>query len=122
LLTVTRSSIVTGVNVVTVVLVVAVLVVLVVVGLVVRGARRQGVESELSLRTHDELSEQHLAAELGDQVYTGVDVDGRLSGDAIPEPGPPPVHGAQWDEHAGRWIHWDPGADRWVPLPPTDGA
>jgi len=87
---------------------------------VTRGASGQGTESTLVLRTHDELSEQHLAHELGDTVYTGIDVDGRLAGDTVPEPpGTPPVEGAQWDEQAGRWIHWDPAAGVWQPVEPA---
>jgi hypothetical protein len=97
-----------------------VVVIALVIGLAVRSAGTQGIESELVLRTHDELSEQALAEELGDQIHTGVDVDGRLSGPIVPEPaGPPPVHGAQWDEHAGRWIHWDPATETWIPVPPA---
>jgi hypothetical protein len=33
----------------------------------------------------------------------------------IPEPaGPPPVHGAQWDEVHGRWEVWDEAVEQWV--------
>lgn len=28
--------------------------------------------------------------------------------------GPPPVHGAQWDEVHGRWEVWDEADERWV--------
>jgi hypothetical protein len=101
-----------------VVILVIVLVVMMAAALAFRAAGNQGVESEMVLHTHDELSQRHLDDELGDLAITGVDVDGRLADTIVPEPdGAPPVPGAQWDEQAGRWIHWDEATDSWIPVP-----
>lgn len=87
------------------------------IAVIVLLARRQGPESTLMVRTDDEIQERRVDEELSDSVNTGVDVDGHLSGPAIPEPaGPPPVEGAQWDEVHGRWVHWDPATNAWVPV------
>lgn len=42
----------------------------------------------------------------------------------LPEPaGPPPVHGAQWDEVHGRWEVWDAAVEQWVVVgDPGDGT
>jgi hypothetical protein len=102
-----------------VVIVVIVLAVMVGVAVLFRSGASQGVESEMVLHTHDELSQRHLADELGDVTNSGVELDGRPGGETFPEPdGPPPVHGAQWDEYAGQWIHWDKASDSWIPVPP----
>lgn len=34
--------------------------------------------------------------------------------DAKAAPGPPPEHGAQWDEVHGRWEKWDDASQQWV--------
>jgi hypothetical protein len=37
--------------------------------------------------------------------------------------GPPPVHGAQWDEVHGRWEAWDAETEQWVVVgDPGDGV
>jgi hypothetical protein len=101
-----------------IVVVVIALVVMVATALIFRVAGGQGVESELVLHTHDELSQRHHDDAVGDLANTGIDVDGRLADTTVPEPaGPPPVPGAQWDEQAGRWIHWDAASNSWIPVP-----
>lgn len=103
---------------VVVLVVVLILIVAGVLVMVVRGAQGQGVESEMVLRTHDELSRRHVDDELAHLANTGIDVDGRLADTIVPEPdGPPPVAGSQWDERAGHWIHWDTETQTWIQVP-----